>query len=74
MKKRVRLKERLKERLKNNLSKLHPLTIFFLVYAFLFALIGFLSGFQYKVINMVIVILSAINALLFQYMHENKKN
>jgi len=50
----------------NLLNRLHPLTIIFLAYALLFALIGYLSGFEHKIINMIIVIGSAVNALLIQ--------
>lgn len=56
--------------MKNPFESLHPLTVLFLANAGFLMMIGFLTDFRYLTLNLIVVVLSVVNALLIQWMHE----
>jgi len=57
--------------MKNLLSRWNPISLLFFGIAGIFMLMGLLNGFEYKALNLIVVIGSVVNALLIQYQKEH---
>lgn len=60
--------------MKTLLNKWNPISLFLFAWAILFAVIGYLNGFEMKVLNIVIVVGSVVDGLLIQAWKEREKN
>lgn len=60
--------------MKSILNKWNPISLLLFAWAILFAGIGYLTGFEMKVLNIIIVVGSVIDALLIQAWVEMKRN